>query len=316
MEPFDLPQLILKKAWQVGSGRVKAVVTDSTFQTGGIVCTQSYVSVHAQNEYEPWLEAACLSYNSVLAVYFLLLTSGRLASYRPEALVDEILAVPMPEPRVGLLKDIECLDQVDKRVRREFAFKDPEWVLVSDLCEYTIPDFKGDEKSPGRQPTDRVRRFTQPTRSEPHLSAYCQHFTRVLKAGFGQEKAVCATIYQDAADGPLPVRLVAIHLDWPRDEEIIVEPIESAELCDRLMELDAKWLNAGSPNRGGIFYQRVAMVYSEYQYKRRPVPTVYIIKPDRIRYWTRSAALRDADEVAGDVQLWRQQARAAHRERK
>jgi hypothetical protein len=82
------------------------------------------------------------------------------------------------------------------------------------------------------------------------------------------------------------------------------------------MELDTKWLQAGDQNRGGIFYQRVAMVYSEYRHERRSIPTVYIIKPDRVRYWTRSTALRDADEVAADVQLWRRGARPAGKGRK
>jgi hypothetical protein len=109
---------------------------------------------------------------------------------------------------------------------------------------------------------------------------------------------------------------VAIHLDWPRGELIVVEPIDSAALCERLLELDQKWLTGGRPNRGGIFCQRVAMVYSEYQLQRRSIPTVYIVKPDRIRYWTRSAALRDADEVAADVQLWQHQARPTGRRRK
>ena len=316
MEPFDLPQLILKKAWQFTSGRVKAVMTESDTHTGGIVCTQSYVSVHAESEYEAWLQSACLSYNSVLAVYFLLLTSGRLASYRPEALVDEILAVPMPEPEHGVLDNLETSEQVDTRIRRAFDFKDSEWLLVEDLCEYTIPDFKGDETSPGRQPTKQARRFTQAARTEPHLAAYCDYFTRVLKAGFGQDKAVCATIYQDTADSLLPVRLVAIHLDWPRNKDIVVERIDSAALCDRLMKLDEKWLQTGDRSRGGIFYQRVALVYSEFRHKRRSIPTVYIVKPDRIRYWTRSAALRDADEVAADVQLWKQETQRGDKGRK
>ena len=138
----------------------------------------------------------------------------------------------------------------------------------------------------------------------------------MLKAGFGQDKPVCATIFQDDAQSPLPVRLVAIHLDWPRDEQIVVESIDSAALCERLLELDQKLLTSGRPNRGGILYQRVAMVYSEFQHQRRSIPTVYIVKPDRIRYWTRSAALRDADEVAADVQLWRQRARPVSRGRK
>ncbi len=316
MEPFDLPQIILKKTWQIKSGRVKAVMSDSDPNTGGIICTQSYVSVHASAAYEGHLDAACLAYNSIFAVYFLLLTSGRLASYRPEALVNEILALPIPEPRIGLHEGLENLVQVDNRVRTAFDFKDSEWVLVEDLCEYTLPDFKGDETSPGRQPTERASRFTQAARSEPQLSTYCRYFARVLKAGFGQDKAVCATIYQDPADSPFPVRLVAIHLDWPRDEDVVVERIDSAALCNLLMKIDGELLQEGNGKRGGIFYQRVARVYAEYQNKRRSIPTVYIVKPDRIRYWTRSAALRDADEVAADVQLWQQRAQSGGRGRK
>jgi hypothetical protein len=40
------------------------------------------------------------------------------------------------------------------------------------------------------------------------------------------------------------------------------------------------------------------------------VPTVFIVKPDQVRYWTRSMALRDADEVAGDIMLWREASEA------
>ena len=82
------------------------------------------------------------------------------------------------------------------------------------------------------------------------------------------------------------------------------------------MELDEKWLQTGDRSRGGIFYQRVALVYSEFQHEKRVIPTVYVIKPDRIRYWTRSAALRDADEVAADVQLWQQSGQFGGRGRK
>ena len=312
-EAFATPQLLIKQGWTTRLGRFQAVLVASNDGGAGVICSQSYISAHALSK--GILESAALSYNSVLAVYFLLLTSGRLASYRPEPLVEEMRGVPFAPPRDEMLSGVHSLEDIDNRVRKEFGVKDAEWALVDDLFRYTLPDFKGDETSPGRQPTQRVRRFTQPAKSEPDLSTYCHYFTRVLKGGFGQDKAVCATIYQDAAESPLPVRLVAIHLDWPRDEDIVVEQIDSAALCDRLMDLDQKWLQTGDRNRGGIFYQRVALVYSEFRYNRRSIPTVYIIKPDRIRYWTRSAALRDADEVAADVQLWRQQARPAGRGR-
>ena len=313
-EAFNTPQLLIKQGWTTRSGRFQAVLVASSDDNAGVICSQSYISARASSS--DALESAALSYNSVLAVYFLLLTSGRLASYRPEPLVEEMRGVPFARPHDRMLVGVHSFEDIDNRVREEFGIKDAEWALIDDLFSYTLPDFKGDETSPGRQPTERVRRFTQAAKSEPHLFAYCRYFARVLKAGFGQEKAVRATIYQDAADSPLPVRLVAIHLDWPREKDIVVERIDSAALCDRLMELDQKWLQTGEENRGGIFYQRVALVYSEFRHKRRSIPTVYIVKPDRIRYWTRSAALRDADEVAADVQLWRQQAQPGGRGRK
>ena len=304
VQPFQLPQLILKKSWKSTTQRVHAAVVDSDPQTGAVVCTQSYVAVHTPPEYRQFLEAACLAYNSVLAVYYLLLSSGRLASYRPEPLVEEVLSMPMPAPGRWDLRRIRTLDEVDREVREAFACKDAEWVLVEDVLRYTMADFKGDDSSPGRQATERDRTAATPTQGEPCLSAYCRYFLRVLKAGFGQDKAVCATIYQDDPHAPLPVRLVAIHLGWPGQEDIVVEPIDTPEVCKRLTELDAKLLSAGRKVAGGMFYQRVARIYDEFRHGRRSIPTVYIVKPDRVRYWTRSAALRDADEVAADVALW------------
>ena len=56
-----------------------------------------------------------------------------------------------------------------------------------------------------------------------------------------------------------------------------------------------------SSDNGGIFYQRVARIYTSTTWNGEQVPTVYLVKPDKIRYWTRSMALRDADEVSADI---------------
>ena len=312
---FETPQIILKRSWTKTTARFQAAITTNLGSHLGVICSQNYVSVHVPSSNSDILDASVLVYNSILAVYFLFLTSGRVASYRPNAVVEELLSMPIAPttPNVQAVRDVVELEGLDRLVQDAFEFRDAEWGLVEDLFEFTLPDFKGDETSPGRQPTERARRFTRAAKSEPHLSAYCDYFTRVLKAGFGQDKAVCATIYQDDADSPLPVRLVAIHLDWAREKDIVVERIDSAELGDLLLELDQKWMQTGDQHRGGIFYQRVALVYSEFRHKRKSIPTVYIVKPDRVRYWTRSAAMRDADEVAADVQLWRQQVHSGGR---
>jgi hypothetical protein len=302
---FEPPQMLIKQGWTHDHGRFRAVLADDRADGEGVICSQSYLSVHVPPEHTGLLESAVLTYNSMLAVSYLLLTSGRLAAYRAEPLVKEMRGVPLAKPREGMLAGIASVDDVDRRVREEFGFKDAEWVLVEDLFRYTMPDFKGDDTSPGRQPTSRNDSAAAVRDREPHLHDYCTYALRVLRASFGDDKGMCATVYQDPSSGPLPVRLVAVHLDWKRREEIIVEPIESHELCKRLLELDDKLLRTAGADRGGVFFQRVARVYDTYRHRGREIPTVYIVKPDRVRYWTRSAALRDADEVVADMHLWR-----------
>jgi len=315
MRAFELPQLIVKQSWQKHSQRFKAAIVDSDKDTGPVFCTRSYFSVHVDTSERETLDAIWLSVNSSLAVYYLLLASGRFASWIPEPNKEDFMRIPLPPVSADILKDLTPED-VDNRAHQAFALNFAESALIDDLFTFTMPDFQGNATSPGRQPTQQRPKLKSVVGREPQLAAYCQYFIRVLKAGFGQDKAVCATVFQDPVGTPLPIRLVAIHLDWPRDDTIVVEPIDSEALCQRLLELDQKLLHTGATGQGGIFFQRIARVYDEPQQGGRVIPTVYIIKPDRIRYWTRSAALRDADEVAADVQLWRQQAHPGGRGRK
>jgi hypothetical protein len=140
---------------------------------------------------------------------------------------------------------------------------------------------------------------------------YCEYFRRVLRAGFGEDKRVSATIFREATEAFLPVRLVAVHLETPAKPFVRVETIDSPKLIDRLKALDDRFLKSTQrPAEGGIFYQRVARVYDTVVMGESEVPTVFIVKPDQVRYWTRSMALRDADEVAGDIMLWREASEA------
>jgi hypothetical protein len=82
------------------------------------------------------------------------------------------------------------------------------------------------------------------------------------------------------------------------------ELITSPTLLVRLQDLNTKFMDT-SKLKGGIFYQRVARVYDSLKIGDQIVPTVYLIKPDQVRYWTRSMALRDADDVVADALLWR-----------
>lgn len=291
---FSFPQLLIKQSWQKASGRFHARIAKSRKKEGAL-CNQSYISVHAP---VPVLEAACLSFNSAIAAYFLQLTSGRMAAYRPEALVQELMDLPVPNPEPGLIDQIETYEQLDARAFQSFGLNDAERVLIEDMLQYTLQDFRGGDSSPSRKVTS-----GGPDDSELQLRSYCEYFVRVLKAGFGHDKKVTATIFRSEQDSRLPYRLVAFELGGINDDGISVRQIRSAALLNELERLDKGPLQANSARRG-IYHERIVRIYDS----SNGVPTIFVIKPDMARYWTRSAGLNDGDEVALDLFRWQQEA--------
>ena len=201
--------------------------------------------------------------------------------------------VPIPQLNLPSLANINNFEDVDEGIRQAFLFKDSEWALIEDLFKYTLPDFKGNISSPGKRLTQR--------NNEPELTEYCKYFIKVIKAGFGQRKQVSATIFQQVNGSKISISLVAIHLNHSTNEEIKTEQIDSHILLERLNNLNELFIAHQNSNKSGIFYQRVARIYDSVLIDGVQVPTIYLVKPDRVRYWTRSMALRDADEVVADI---------------
>jgi hypothetical protein len=249
------------------------------------------------------LQAACLSYSSKLAVYYLMLSSGRFATYRQEPNIEDLLKVPIPKYSEGITDNLEDFNDVDHKIYNAFSLKESEIVLIEDLSEYTLPDFKGNSTSPGRQKTCRTDINSLKNSQEPQLIEYCEYFMRVIRAGFGQDKETCAAIFQESMEHNLPVRIVAIYLSRSIHHGTKIKTINSQELLTKLNNLNNLFIEKDNSDTGGIFYQRVARVYDTTEWNGEQIPTVYLIKPDKIRYWTRSMALRDADEVSTDIML-------------
>lgn len=303
-EAFEPPQMLIKQGWRKESGRFQALLVAATAKEG-VLCTQSYITVHVEKEYRNLLETACLTYNSIFAVYFLMLTSGRFASYRPEPTVSDLLKLPLPKPHEDPIDEPQNYEDLDHHVRTLFGFKDSEWALVEDIFDYTLPDFKGDEFSPGRRCT---RRSAQVTAGKSEMERYCEVFIQVLKAGFGETKPVSATVFEEPSNALLPVRLVAIHLDRMDSVTTInFEQTNSSDLWDRLRKINEELIVNSNSQGPHIFSKRIVRVYDTVRHEGRRIPTVYLVKPDQIRYWTRTMAMRDADAVAVDIMCWRTQ---------
>jgi hypothetical protein len=296
---FEPPQMIMKQTWVAASGRFRAVMVDAEPGERGVLCDRAYVSVHVAPKDKDILATACLCYNSAYATAYLLLTSGRFASYRPEVQVAELLSLPLPRSRGGVLDDITDSQDVDDRVGELFGFNRAEVALIEDLFAYTLRDFKGGLGSPGRQPTRGCL-----SKPDTHLERYCDFFRRVLQAGFGPDKGICTTIFQEAAEPLLPLRIVAVHLDWPDGKRMRYQRLQDEALRQKMLDLYRKALDPTAPQESASCYPRVLRLYDTVAAEGKRIPTVFLVKPDQVRYWTRTMAMRDADQVAADIGLW------------
>ena len=290
IEAFSYPQLIVKHSWTRSTRRFRAWLSRSK-ENAGVLCNQSFVSVHAA---APVLEAAALSHNSKVAVYYHFLTSGRFAAYIPKLAKHEILSMPIPVPTPGLLHGVSTFEELDHRAFDLFRLTDAERVLIEDTLEYTLPDFLGTRDSHGAEPTATADLIGQ---EETHLRAYCTYFLRVLRAGFGPDRPVSATVLR-CPTGTMPYRLIAVTLGADTIDDIEVKNVSSSALLRQMDRISRSTSDRSAGNLGQHFVRIYEVAAG--------MPTIFLLKPDQKRLWTRSMGLHDADEVALDLFTWQQ----------
>lgn len=307
---FNLPQLVVKQTCMKTEQRFRAAIIKSSENLGGAICTDSFASVHLEHGNPEVLENLCLVFNSALALYFLLLTSGRFAMDRNEPQLEDFRSVPVPESSQGVLAGVSNVSDVDERVRTMFGFSEAQWILVEDLMDYTLPDYKEGANSPGRSLTTRNDLIGGII--EPELTAYCETLRRVLHAAFGPEKHIGAVIFSEPTGERLPVRLVSVYLNEPDISSVQVEEMGAPDLRSRLTKL---YLELLATKNSSQYHQRTVRTYDALQTKGTGI-VVNLIKPDQVRYWTRSMAMRDADEIVADFLLWQgaQNAQSMHKQ--
>ena len=295
LDAFSWPQLLVKLSWTANIRRFQARMNRSINQKG-VLCNRSHISVHGPASV---LEAACIAHNSKVALYFQFLTSGRFSAYRPEPSKEDILEVPIPYAESGLLDGVRNFRSLDQKAYDLFRLTDAERVLVEDTIDYAISDLRRAQSSR----IDPSKAFGDAPASDTDLKAYCSYFLRVLSAGFGNDDFASATVFR-CVEEEIPYRLVAFSLHGARSR---IEYRDS-NLTDILQQFD-RLDRSVQGKSGGIYHRRVARLYEVHDGS----PSVFVVKPNERRFWTRSMGLRDGDEVSMDLFRWWQQVTAASR---
>ncbi|WP_225414007.1 HsdM family class I SAM-dependent methyltransferase [Stigmatella hybrida] len=295
---FRPPQMLIKGTYSRKDARMRAVRVRATVSRWGVFCKKTYTSVCDLKGEGQRLDAACVAFNSTITTWYLALTSSRLGHNRPEVLVRELLDVPLPEKSADL-RTLKTFDDVDACAAKLFGLTEADMVLVEDCVQRTLPQAQHETALSGYLST---RRNPDPADDDPGIVAYANCILRVLRGTFGPERKVSATVYEEAAGSErLPVRMVAIHLDGKATATVAVEAMTAEGLMDSLRNFYEQTMRTRARERSGEGFgvQRVAFLFD-----RRAGELglrLYIVKPDQRRYWTRSLALHDADQISSAI---------------
>jgi len=298
-EAFKNPQILIKQSFSTKASRFRAALVKSDDPEWGVVCKKTYLSVRDLDPNAANIRTACVVYNSRFATYFLALTSSRIGHYITETLSKELVTVPLPTeaPDISAFDSFEAIDEA---TRKMFGFTAADWMLIEDFLEYTLPDVLRKTPGPARFPTQRKDKDGI---KEPELTQFAKTFARVVKGTFGNSKNVASTIFTDPDGRKLPVRMVTIHLASSERTSVSYETIEADGLLDKLVEFHSDQLKQKPRNAtgSGLGFQRVAYLFHSSREGGKPMMNLTIVKPDECRYWTRSTAMRDADQLASAI---------------
>jgi len=289
-EIFDNPHILLKKSPVAGehSFRAGLLREDAVFPA-------SFVGIHGAADDTNTLAQCCLALNSRIPLYFALMSSGRWLVERDAIIKKEAMSSPMPKDLFDnsisyhnlkeLASDPNWEEKIKDFIERLYGLTRDEQILVDDAINYTLDYFRLGVRS------EAAKRTWNGIDDERFLSEYLQVARKTLEGSFG--KQFKSIIFQ----GTAPLRVVALDLieDINGSTQSLVVKKSEHELEQALSQINEYLAEQLSQN---VFILRNARAFIG--------KTIYIIKPDQRRHWTKSSALRDADEIYSDImEAWR-----------
>ena len=250
---------------------------------------------------DPQLLKALTGYlNSSFASYIMFLTASTWGVERERVYPTEVLNLPgipfqMPDEVVAklaqkvdeirallsqgraeedeIIRNLEI--EIDELIFDALDLSKSERYLIDDVLEYSLGFFQDGENSTACESITDID-------IETYAQTFCDTVNSILQ--FGQLRA-WATVYS----GKSPLRLVSIHFNRAKDAGTVEKQSSSKKLEEALVNLERK----------------IQTEYSESIYVRRNIrfydgDRLHITKPDEKRFWSRSMALRDADETLAE----------------
>lgn len=289
LQIYVAPHLLIGQSPDRKHGFTSALMLEDS------VFSQSIVGIHSDKRYLSDLIAVCEAVNSDVPLYYAIMTSGRWLVERDELAKVELMSTPIPEDLFREKNDMSLLEKLagdegfrkvrNNRLMNIYGLDESERILVADAIKYTLDYFLHRKKSEAVEIPDN-------NSVKEYLALLCQ----ILNNEFSpSDQWFQGTIYRTKG----PLRMVSLRLlDIGKRQAIEEQNEEGME--DLLRRLDRELIEKKS---GSIYIRRHLWRYSK--------NSVFIIKPNQTRYWTKSSAILDSDKIyaeimnAGIMRSWR-----------
>ena len=278
-EIFNAPHLIIKQSHKNGRFLSEVLDYDAVFN-------HSLLGIHGEIEQLKYLSVII---GSRIFSYYHILTNRRWLVERDELEAGDIWQTPIPKPNNGELA--EACNIFDKLVtspkenylleqfaRNMYRLKEYECYQIDDVIDYVYDYFKNKRRSVS---------FSRPSIDSYKL--YYASVKGVLTRTFGTGVGFSGDLY--VGDAPLSVLVLNVEHPTTKDLSVITN---NDQLNEILLNLDRSLVD----NQQMVFVRRSLRIYQREK--------IFIVKPAQRKYWTYSAACRDADEIFEDIsKAWR-----------
>lgn len=278
-EIFKAPHLIIKQSHRNGTFLSEVLNYDAVFN-------HSFLGVHGDINKLKYLSVII---GSRVFSYYHILTNRKWLVERDELEAGDIWQTPIPTPsdeeiaEACNIFDELVFSQIEKQkaekyVRHMYRLKEYESYQVDDVIDYVYDCFKKKRHSVS---------FKCPN-TDAYKLYYCS-ISEVLTNTFGTGVDLSGDLYF----GDAPLSVLVLNVGRQTDQELNFIK-NNDKLNEILLSLDSSLVD----NLQMVFIRRNLRIYQP--------DKIFIIKPSQRKYWTYSAACRDADEIFKDVsKAWR-----------
>jgi hypothetical protein len=192
------------------------------------------------------------------------------------ACIDEIITIKKSN---DLSQDIKNIEQrIDELFYEGLNLSTNERVLIEDLVSLTLDGFQNKKESIAFRPCDAVNM----QQYSIFLSNTINNFLK-----FGSTLRGWISVF--VPNAKMPLNIVALHLN-NQQQAGYVEMMNDYEISQLFKEIEQYTYQQFAES---IYYRKFLKYYAG--------DTIYIIKPNEKRFWSRSLAMNEADEIIAEI---------------